>query len=174
MHALIVGPRGVGKTTLISRVLKELNMPLFGFETKKEIHLEDPVKGSPVYIYEAGKEHIQTDENLVGHCLHHRMAPDISGFDRFAPKLAGPVPGDCIVAMDEVGFMEAKSEALRHSVSSLLDGKSPVIAAVKDKDIPFLDTVRAHPGCRCFYSTMENRDTLCEEVLACMKEEVVI
>ena len=35
MHALIVGDRGVGKSTLIQRVLAELNRPLFGYETKK-------------------------------------------------------------------------------------------------------------------------------------------
>lgn len=172
MHALIVGPRGVGKTSLIRRVLKELNMPLFGFESKKEVHLEDPVKGSPVYIYEAGKPHVQTQENLVGYCLHHRMAPAISGFDRFAPKLAGPVPAGHIVEMDEIGFMEAKSEAFCNAVLKLLDADTPVIAAVKDKDIPFLERVRSHPNCRCFYITADNRDSLYEEVLTFMKEQV--
>ena len=39
MHALIVGDRGVGKSTLIRRVLAELNRPLFGYETKKEEQL---------------------------------------------------------------------------------------------------------------------------------------
>lgn len=172
MHALIVGPRNVGKSTLIRRVLEELNMPLFGFESKKEIHLEDPVTGSPVYIYEAGKAHMQMEENLVGYCLHHRMAPEISGFDRFAPKLAPPVPQGHIVEMDEVGFMEAKSEAFCSSVLKLLDGDAPVIAAVKDKNIPFLETVRSHPNCRCFYITAENREDLYQEVLTFMKEQV--
>ena len=50
MHALIVGDRGVGKSTLIRRVLQELNRQVFGFETKKEEALEDSLRGCPIYI----------------------------------------------------------------------------------------------------------------------------
>ena len=49
MHALIVGDRGVGKSTLIRRVLKELNCPFSGFETKKEAQPEDPLLGCPIH-----------------------------------------------------------------------------------------------------------------------------
>ena len=48
MHALIVGDRGVGKSTMIRRVLEALDRPVFGFETKKEQHLEDPGFRRPV------------------------------------------------------------------------------------------------------------------------------
>lgn len=173
MHALIVGPRGVGKSTLIRRVLENVDMPVFGFESKKEIRLEDPEKGSPVYIYEAGKPHVQSAENLVGYCKKHRMAPLPSGFDRFAPKLTGPVPAGHLVLMDEIGFLEATSEPFCAAVLGLLDGDTPVIAAVKDKDIPFLEAVRSHPNCRCFFITEENRDELFAEVLAFVKGQVM-
>ena len=35
-HTLITGPRGVGKSFLIRRVLEQLGRPVYGFETKKE------------------------------------------------------------------------------------------------------------------------------------------
>lgn len=172
MHALIVGARGVGKSTLIRRVLKELNKPLFGFETKKEDALADEVNGSPVYIYAAGEEHLQTDGNLVGHCKNKHAAAMKASFDRYAPKLMVPVPDGHIVEMDEIGFMESKSEAFCSAVMTLLDGDVPVIAAVKDKDIPFLEAVRTHPNARCFYITPENRDILYDEVLEFMKAQL--
>lgn len=172
MHALIVGERGVGKSTLIRRVLQELNRPLFGFETKKEDTLADEINGSPVYIYEAGKEHLQTDGNLVGYCLNRCSAPMTAGFDRYASRLRSPVPDGCIIEMDEIGFMESKSDAFCGAVLALLDGSTPVIAAVKDKSIPFLEAVRSHSNVRCFQITTDNREDLYFEVLEFMKAQL--
>lgn len=162
----------MGKTTLIHRVLTELNRPLFGFETKKEDSLTDEVKGSPVYIYEAGKAHLQSQDNLVGHCKHRHLINITDAFDRYAPKLMRPVPEDHIVELDEIGFMESKSEAFCDAIMALLDGSVPVIAAVKDKDTPFLEAVRSHPNARCFQITPENRDSLYFDVLAFMKAQL--
>ncbi len=169
MHALIVGDRGVGKSTLIRRVLTELNCPVFGFETKKEIQLEDPLLGCPIYIYDAGSPHVQKPDNLIGHHREQNPASITAAFDRYAPKLMAPVPDSAVVELDEIGFLEAKSERFCQAVLQLLNGNRPVIAAVKNKDIPFLTTVRQHPNARCFYITAENRDVLYEEVLAFMK-----
>lgn len=172
MHALIVGDRGVGKSTLIRRVLKELNCPVSGFETKKEAHPEDAVLGCPIYIYEAGKPHRRTPENFIGYHRAADAAAVTAAFDRYAPKLLEPMPEASLVELDELGFLEASSEAFCQAVLGLLDGKNPVIAAVKDRDVPFLNAIRAHPAARCFHITEENRDELFEEVLEFMKQQL--
>ncbi len=169
MHALIVGDRGVGKSTLIRRVLKELNRPVFGYETKKEAQAEDPLRGCPIYIYDAGKPHVRSPENLIGYHREQNTAAITAAFERYAPKLLLTVPENAVVELDEIGFLEAKSETFCRAVMGLLDGSRPVIAAVKNKDIPFLCTLRCHPNARCFYITPENRDALFEEVLDFMK-----
>ena len=172
MHALIVGDRGVGKSTLIHRCLQELNCPVFGFETKKEVQLEDPLRGCPIYIYDAGKPHCQTPENLIGYHKEQNTATITAAFERYAPKLLLTVPENAVVELDEIGFLEAKSETFCRAVLQLLDGSRPVIAAVKNKDIPFLRTLREHPNARCFHITPENRDALFEEVLEFMKRQL--
>ena len=45
-------------------------------------------------------------------------------------------------------------------------GPECLLAAVKDRGLPFLERVRAHPKCRSFFITPENRDRLFLEVLA--------
>ena len=172
MHALIVGDRGVGKSTLIRRCLKELNCPVFGFETKKEEALEDPIRGCPIYIYEAGKPHHRTEENLIGYHKEADAAAITAAFDRYAAKLAAPMPENCVVQLDEIGFLEAGAQEFCQAVLRLLDGNRPVIAAVKNRDIPFLNTIRTHPNAHCFTITAENRDALCEEVLAFLKHQL--
>ena len=172
MHALIVGDRGVGKSTLIRRVLGELKRPVFGFETKKEEALEDPVRGCPIYIYNAGKPHCRTMENLIGYHRDQDVAAITAAFDRYAPQLMEPAPDDAVVELDEIGFLEAKAAHFCRAVMNLMDGNRPVIAAVKNREIPFLNALREHPNAQCFYITADNRDTLYEEVLEFMKQQL--
>ena len=172
MHALIVGDRGIGKSTLIHRVLKELNHPVFGFETKKEEQLEDPIRGCPIYIYDAGKAHYRTEDNFLGYHRDTDFHTFTAAFDRYAPKLTRDIPQNTVIELDEIGFLEAKSEAFCQAVLHLLDGDNPVIAAVKNRDIPFLNQIREHPKTRCFYITPDNRDALYEEVLTFMKQQL--
>lgn len=171
MHALIVGDRGVGKSTLICKVLQELGRPVSGYETKKEDGLADAEHGIPVYIYEAGGERLQSEENLLGRCKDWNISVHAEVFDRYAKRLAEQAPGE-IIKLDEIGFMETKSEAFCRMVMEKLDGGTPVIAAVKDKEIPFLQAVRSHPKAMCFFITEDNRDALYEEVLTFMRQQL--
>ena len=172
MHALIVGDRGVGKSTLIQRVLSELKCPVFGYETKKETALEDPVRGCPVYIYGAGEPHVQKEENFLGYNKDGASDSVTAAFERYAPRLRKKVPAGYVVELDEIGFLEARSEAFCAAVLELLDGNAPVIAAVKDRPLPFLEALRSHPRARCFYITRENREELFEEVLCYLKQQL--
>ena len=193
-HTLIVGEQGVGKSTLIRRLLEALDAPICGYLTRKEDALTDSELGSPIYIYEVGKPQEQTRDNLVGHCKAQKPVVYPEAFDRFAPKLqkltidaqdpngqelnvqAPDVPDHMrchgLILLDEIGVMETRSGAFCQAILHLLDGDTPILAAVKYKDRPFLEQVRQHPKCKCFTITKENRDDLFEEVLPHLRGQI--
>ncbi len=166
-HTLITGPRGVGKSFLIRRVLEQLGRPVYGFETKKEGAASPAAPGAPLYLYPLGGR--QTEKFLLGCCGECGVRP--GSFDRFAPLLLRPVPENGVIVFDELGFMEAQEKQFCAAVLSRLDGDIPVIAAVKDRAVSFLERVRSHPRCRCFSVTAENRDALFQEVLRFVREQ---
>lgn len=171
MHTLIIGGQGVGKSTLIRRVVSELGVPVWGFETKKENPTVDGSQGCPVYIYEAGR-YVRSEKNLVGYCDQKVFGINKDAFDRFAKKLQLPVPDGHIIVMDELGIMETVSNDFCDAVLSLLNGDIPIIAAVKNKDRPYLEAVRNHSNSRCFYLTEENRETVYQQVLEQLKGQL--
>ena len=172
MHTLIVGARGVGKSTLINKIIKELQLSICGFRTKKEDTLAVPGFGSPIYIYDVTSSQVQTPENLLGYCANQNLKTCKEAFDRYSKQLHEMINPGSLIVMDELGFMESSSEDFCNTILSLLDGTAPIIAAVKDKDTDFLRKVREHPNCRCFYITEENRNSLYEEVLRFMNLEI--
>lgn len=174
MHTLIIGARHVGKSTLINKIIGALGCAVFGFETKKEEALADEIHGSPVYIYPAGQMHQQTTDNLLGYCKEQHPEVFAHAFDRAVHLIAEAEEAGDMIKMDELGFMESSSKTFCAEILHCLDGKKPVIAAVKDKETPFLTAVKNHPNCRCFFITENNRDELFPIVLQFVRQQLDI
>lgn len=164
-HTLIISPRDCWKHDFIRRVVAALNRPVFGYETQRRYDLTLPSLGNPIYIHPFGGIHHFSEDNLVGYCINHKPYTVAGAFNRFAPQLLLPVPEGSILAFDEIGFLEAREQDFCNAILTRLDGDIPVIATMKDKEIPFLMQVRSHPNCRCFCLTRDNHDTLFEEVM---------
>lgn len=170
MHILIVGSNGVGKSTLIRRLLQNVTAPVHGFLTKKEA----PTRAGgaePVYIHGVSGKRSYTQHNLVGTCTDQRSTRFPEAFERAVHYLRG-IPAGSIVVMDELGVMESDAHTFCASVLECLDGDNLVIASVRDKKSPFLHAVRTHPKAKCFFITPENADALFLEVKAFADEQL--
>ena len=168
-HILICGEVGVGKSTLIQRLLAQSTRPLFGFTTKK---LDPDENGfHPIYIHPAGAK-LRTfgESNQIGTCDRRIHNINLDVFNTLGVEYLHAQPGG-IILMDELGFMEAKADAFTRAIMAALDGDTPVIAAVKARfDVPFLNEVRAHPKGKLYMITQENRDKMFEELLPVIRD----
>ena len=68
--------------------------------------------------------------------------------------------------------MESQEEDFCNAIRTRLDGDIPVIATMKDKQIPFLMELRSHPKCRCFFLEKDNQDALFQEIIDAIKYDV--
>ena len=119
-HILLCGDRGVGKSTLIQRLLAENTRPVYGFCTKR---LDADETGfHPLYIYPAeAAVRRETPEIRIGECdsRTHSASPEV--FNTLGTSLIERARPGGILVMDELGFLEARAERFMSSRS----GSSP-------------------------------------------------
>ncbi|MBS6396074.1 MAG: hypothetical protein KH452_02810 [Clostridiales bacterium] len=162
LHILICGPRGVGKSTLIEKLLNLTTLPVSGFVTRSTPR--DETGYHSIYIHPAAdRVRLRTRENHIGDCTGRERTVNTEVFTDVGVPLLQAEEG--IIFMDELGFMETGSKPFCDAVLHALDGDIPVIAAVKERyDIPFLNQVRQHTKAARYVITKENRDALYEEL----------
>ncbi|MBQ6235771.1 MAG: hypothetical protein IJK54_07615 [Clostridia bacterium] len=167
-HILIVGRNDVGKSTLIRALLEMIPAPIGGVITKKEAPQPDGF--CPVYIHSYGAPKRYGNENRIGLCRQGNSIAFPDAFDRFAASEAFPKGG--VTVFDELGFLESNAPMFTEAVLKTLDDAPLVIAAVRDKETPFLDAVRSHPRADVYRIDPENRDRLREALLSEMPDRI--
>ena len=168
-HILICGARGVGKSTLVDRLLRNCRVPVYGFRTKATERDEHGF--FQFYIHPAGNQQwFYREENHIGFGNEQHREIDPYVFADFGVRCLEAESGGIIV-MDELGFMESGSPEFCNRVVDCLDGDIPVLAIVKARyDVPFLDRIRNHPKAMCFEITKENRDELYLQLLPLIEQ----
>lgn len=169
MNMLFCGEIGVGKSTLIQKLLDTLNEPVYGFYTVKAPFANDGQ--SRVYLHKAGVfPRLFTDENCIGICADDKRIPRPWVFDSLGNAILENIPAGSVVVMDELGVLESRSPVFCQRVISVLDGPYRVLGAVKTADTPFLNSVRSHRNCRTHHITPQNRDVLFDICKTALKE----
>ncbi len=169
-HILLCGDRGVGKSTLIQKLLAANTRHVYGFLTRRLA--ADETGFHPIYIHPAGAvERVHTDENQIGACDSRIHNVSVEVFNTLGVQYVREARPGGVIVMDELGFMEAQAEAFIRAVYDALNDNIPVIAAVKSRyDVPFLGEVRAHPNSVVYGVDAKNRDALYDRLLPVVQE----
>ena len=118
-HILICGERGVGKSTLIRRLLAESTLPVGGFVTRR-LPQADGDGMFPIYLHAAAlppEERPYDPEHLVGTCDSRRSIRYPEAFDRLGPPL---LTSGGLLVMDELGFLENDAHRFQAAVLAAL------------------------------------------------------
>ncbi|MDE2444295.1 MAG: hypothetical protein O0X49_07965 [Methanocorpusculum sp.] len=169
-HLFLTGDVQVGKSTIISRVVAELGVPVSGFRT---VAVAGEDGESDIFLIPAaGTRDDCTPASLLARRTPGKLPEVHAGVfvSRGVPLLT-ECPGPLIV-MDELGWMEGSSFLFQEAVFSVLDGTVPVLGVVRDRRLPFLDAVRGHPEVEVLVVTRESREEMQGFVLRVMRERL--
>ncbi|KAK3858045.1 hypothetical protein Pcinc_035734, partial [Petrolisthes cinctipes] len=185
-HVAVTGPPGVGKTTLVEKVVKALQLrgsPCSGFYTRE--------------VREAGRRSGFDVVTLTGECgVLARVKPertagrpeprvgqyvvDLPAFESLVLPLLQSTRGTIphIVVLDEIGKMELMSRKFEMEVKQLLTQSHITLLVTipipKGRPIPLVEQLRNHSDCLVVNLSRNNRDdtTIIDNILSTLTTSI--
>lgn len=169
-HIFITGAIGIGKSTLLSRILSLYpEKGIYGFYTKKEA--VQPDDKSRVYIHPAQETaRHYSDSNCIAVCDSDGVHVKGMVFESAGISFLSDIPPKSLVVMDELGIFESEAPKFCSQVLRVLDSDCSVIGVVRDSDTPFLNAVRNHPEVALYRMADENKNVLSEMIAGYLAE----
>ncbi|KAJ0969085.1 hypothetical protein J5N97_021962 [Dioscorea zingiberensis] len=173
---LVTGAPGVGKTTLVMRVLESLrtshpNLNIRGFYTR-EIREGPERVGFEVVTLDGRRgplasTKVSSQESLRWPSVG-KYKVDVASFESLALPELQVKEGTDLFIIDEVGKMELFSPSFLPAVLNVLESNVPLLASIPipkfGRDIPGVARLRNHPGASVFTLNTEIRDASREDI----------
>lgn len=144
LNLALVGSSDAHMAQQVDGLLVQIPAEPRGFRTEKLP--PDAQDRELTYLHPIGQPLQYSDENWIGICCRRHAEKRPAVFDAFGTAVLRAIPAGSLVVMDQLGTMESHALAFQQQVLSMLDGRFAVLACIRDKDTPFLSTLRAHPG----------------------------
>ncbi len=165
-NLLIMGKPGVGKTTLLERVVEQLHgsLHLAGFTTTEVRDSAGQRVGFDIVTVEGKREELAR-VGFRSRARVGRYGVNLEAFERLAlPELARRDVD--LIVVDEIGKMECSSGRFRRAVEDVLDSPVSALATLGMGRLPFFQAMRDRPDIELVTLTERNRGALVAELSA--------
>jgi nucleoside-triphosphatase len=156
---LVTGTPGIGKTTLIRKIIERLRpMRMSGFYTG-EIREGASRTGFEVTTLDGKSGRLASVGTGEGpHVGHYRV--DLASFEETALPSLELRPEISLYVVDEIGKMECLSKPFVEAMQKLAESDVPLLATVALHGSGFIEDIKSHPRTTILHVTRENRDEM--------------
>lgn len=167
---LLTGRPGVGKTTVIKRVLERMRGRAGGFYTE-EIREGGIRKGFRIASLD-GVEGILAHVNYKSPYRVGKYGVKVEDLERVGvAALLRALAGCDLIVVDEIARMETFSHQFKRAVLRCLDSDKALLGTIQQRDDPFLNSIRRRPDIQVMEVTVENRSSLPERILNILQKD---
>jgi nucleoside-triphosphatase len=162
---LLTGAPGIGKTTILRKVVA--NLPpttLRGFLTDEIREGNErvgfrlaPFKGDAALL-------AHTDSSSPHRVGRYRV--EVAALERIVESALIPTDDRALFIVDEIGKMECLSPRFVEAVTGLLDSRRLMVATVARKGGGFIEEVKGRSDVELWEVTRKNRDRMASDVLS--------
>ena len=162
-NIFLSGPPGIGKTTIIKKVVAAAPNLFGGFYTE-EMRKKTKRVGFRIRTLK-GREGILAHVDLESPYRVGKYRVKLEDLEKIGLRsIQAAVADKRMVAIDELGKMELFSEKFKEEVVRALDSPRRVLATVKEGKNAFLDNIKSREDVLLIEVTRENRDRLPREI----------
>jgi len=168
MKILLTGNPGIGKTTVIKRIVQALGDRAGGFFTE-EIRERGRRMGFAIEAL-SGKKGILAHKGIKSEFRVGRYGVNIAEIEDIGvAAVREAVSQRKVLVIDEIGKMELYSEEFRKALLDAFDADIHLVATIMLKDTSFSRSLKTKTGVKTVEITRENRDELPQEVISWLR-----
>lgn len=163
-NVFIAGAPGIGKTSLISRLYRDLT-PLFIRGFYKEKILEYRIlKGYRLSTFDF-QELILAHIHIVGPDRIGEFGLNLDGLNNLIKKLLKPDPMVELFLIDEIGLMECASRQFRQMIMKIINSQIPLIATLPSHEVLDILKIKDREDIAVLNMTYKSRESIWKNVM---------
>lgn len=164
-NIFITGERGIGKSTLLNKVIKNVDCSIGGFIQEKIFNNKRTVfnvnslynlKDSyTIGIYDKEKEVLDSDMRVFNTISEEILLKSLDNSE--------------LIILDELGFMEEKAPLFKDTVFKILNSDTTVLGVLKECDTNFIKQIKMRKDVQVIRINENNRDSIEDKILHMLK-----
>ncbi len=168
-NIFITGKKGIGKSTLLEKVIEDVDCSIGGF-------IQEKIFGEELSFFNVVSLYDLNDNYIIGsYDLKKRsLSPLIENFNIISKNiLLKSLYYRDLIVLDELGFMEEDSELFKETIYNILDSDKPVLGVLKECDTSFISKIKNRKDVYIIKIDENNRDSAKYEIFKMLKANKV-
>ncbi len=169
-NIFLTGEKGIGKTTIIYKILDHLNCDVDGYTVKSIVHgtLKD-------FYITSIKDHTKKALMATGDITKRKI---INIYEDSLNNFGAELINNCIktndiIVLDEIGFIESNCNNFKNAIINALNSNKLVLGVLKEFNGDFINSIRSRDDVILFRVDEKNRDETLSLILTVLNEGMI-